>query len=143
MDLLAGAKLKKNCAEADVEADQALENKEIVCFYFSAHWCPPCRQFTPILKDFYEEVSDSGVEIIFVSSDRSLGDMTRYMKESHGDWLAVEIDSDLAKGLKTQFGISGIPALIVCKKDGTVITKTGRQDVQSQGPAAVEQWKKH
>jgi len=140
MDLLAGAKLKKNSGEADVDADQALADKQIVCFYFSAHWCPPCRQFTPILKDFYDEVSDSGVEIIFVSSDRSAADMTSYMKESHGEWLAVEHDSDLGKALKTQFGISGIPALIVCKKDGTVVTKSGRQDVQGKGPGAVQEW---
>jgi thiol-disulfide isomerase/thioredoxin len=30
--------------------------QELVLYYFSAHWCPPCRQFTPLLKDFYEEV---------------------------------------------------------------------------------------
>ena len=28
--------------------------QDLVLYYFSAHWCPPCRQFTPMLKDFYE-----------------------------------------------------------------------------------------
>ena len=37
-----------------ISADKVLEDKNIVCFYFSAHWCPPCRGFTPILKSFYE-----------------------------------------------------------------------------------------
>merc|ERR1712211_211266 len=68
--------------------------KDIILIYFSAHWCPPCRGFTPILKDFYEEVESEGVEIIFVSSDRSPADMISYMKESHGDWLAVEHGSE-------------------------------------------------
>ena len=39
---------------SNVSADQALASKRIVLFYFSAHWCPPCRMFTPMLKDFYD-----------------------------------------------------------------------------------------
>merc|ERR1712213_186580 len=65
-------------------SSEALAGKDIILIYFSAHWCPPCRGFTPILKDFYEEVD--GVEIIFVSSDQSHDAMVAYMKESHGDW---------------------------------------------------------
>jgi len=139
MGLLAGAKLRKG--GNSISAEEALINKGIICFYFSAHWCPPCRQFTPILKDFYEEVGELGVEVIFVSSDRSASEMVNYMKELHGDWLAVEHDSNLAQALKTKFGISGIPALIVCRKDGTLITKSGRQDVQTAGPQALQRWK--
>ena len=78
--------------------------QDLVLYYFSAHWCPPCRQFTPMLKDFYEVQSldqpillkdfvarqyksfsnfhqeAEGIEIVFVSSDRSAEDMTSYMK---------------------------------------------------------------
>ncbi|GLV36728.1 hypothetical protein CBL_02437 [Carabus blaptoides fortunei] len=41
-------------------------------FYFSAHWCPPCRAFTPQLVDTYKMLrkKDPGFEVIFVSSDR-------------------------------------------------------------------------
>ena len=67
--------------------------QDLVLYYFSAHWCPPCRQFTPMLKDFYEVTrllmkvknkyvcqEAEGIEIVFVSSDRSAEDMTSYMK---------------------------------------------------------------
>merc|ERR1712154_624855 len=94
-------------------ADAALAGKDVILIYFSAHWCPPCRGFTPVLKDFYEEVESEGVEIIFVSSDRSPADMVSYMKESHGDWYGVEHGSDLAQGLKQKFGVSGIPCLVL------------------------------
>jgi nucleoredoxin len=29
-----------------------------VAIYFSAHWCPPCRRFTPFLASFYEEMQN-------------------------------------------------------------------------------------
>jgi len=44
-------------------------------------------------------------------------------------------------GLKQKFGVSGIPALIVMKSDGTLVTKDGRAAVQGKGPAAVKDWK--
>ena len=53
MDSLAGQTLVKAYGSS-VPADSALAGKNLVLYYFSAHWCPPCRQFTPMLKDFYE-----------------------------------------------------------------------------------------
>ena len=52
MDCLANQKLLKKNGEV-VEANAVLQNKKIICYYFSAHWCPPCRAFTPVLADFY------------------------------------------------------------------------------------------
>merc|ERR1711862_58179 len=131
MDSLKGAKLVK-ADGSSVEADSALEGKDLILFYFSAHWCPPCWQFTPMLKDFYDEVDN--VEIVFVSSDRSNDDMLSYMKESHGDWLATEHGSPLSNDLKQKFGIQGIPPLVVVKPDGTLVTKDGRAHVCSKQP---------
>ena len=39
--------------ESVVGADSALADKKLIGFYFSAHWCPPCRLFTPVLAEFY------------------------------------------------------------------------------------------
>jgi len=143
MDSLAGATLIK--ADGTTAAAEAvLGDKEIILFYFSAHWCPPCRQFTPMLKDFFEELPDTaGVQIVFVSSDRSEADMLSYMKDSHGEWFATQHNSSVANGIKSKFGISGIPTLVVVKKDGTLITKDGRSYVTSLGPEkALKEWRK-
>ena len=52
MDVLKGQQLLKKSGIV-VDANEALENKRIICFYFSAHWCPPCKVFTPVLTEFY------------------------------------------------------------------------------------------
>ena len=140
---LGGQTLVKLDADwTQVSADDVLSGKRIVCFYFSAHWCPPCRAFTPMLKDAYEELLQEtpDLEIVFVSSDRTADDMKSYMKDAHGSWLAVQHNSELVRELKTKFGISGIPALIVCKADGSVVTQEGRADVQKSGPEGMKKW---
>lgn len=141
MELFKGKSLiKKNGSE--VKAEDALTGKKVVAIYFSAHWCPPCRMFTPFLAETYQELKEDDVsfEVVFVSSDRSSADMLNYMKESHGDWYALKHGDELAQKLKSQFGISGIPTLVVVKGDGSVITLDGRSDVQTKGPAAFREW---
>ena len=79
-----------------------------------------------------------------MSSDKSTEEMFSYMKESHGDWLAVELNSDLSNTLKQKYGVRGIPTLVVVKPDGTLVTKEGRGDVTCKQPKhAVEFWMKN
>ena len=78
-----------------------------------------------------------------MSSDQSPEAMFSYMKESHGAWLAVELNSDLADILKRKYDIKGIPTLVVVKPDGTLVTKEGRKDVSCKQPNhAIEFWMK-
>ena len=51
--------------ESVVSADSALDGKKIIAFYFSAHWCPPCRLFTPVLAEFYS-VSSSWITLCLI-----------------------------------------------------------------------------
>ena len=68
---------------------EALAGKEVVGLYFSAHWCPPCRGFTPKLADAYKGLVAAGkaMEIVFVSSDRDQGSFDEYFGEQ--PWLAL------------------------------------------------------
>jgi len=58
--------------------------------YFSAHWCPPCRGFTPELAKFYKQMKEKvgdKLEIVFVSSDRVEAEWKQYFAEM--PWLSV------------------------------------------------------
>lgn len=89
-----------------VDPEEALRNK-VVGIYFSAGWCPPCRDFTPILCDFYTELVEESdppaqFEIVFVSSDKTSDDMVEYYHDMHGDWLALPWTDDYKKWVTIQ-----------------------------------------
>ena len=124
-----------------VSSDEALQSK-VVALYFSAGWCPPCQHFTPLLKEFYIELKEDEkpFEIVFVSSDKTASDMETYMKQSHGDWLAVPFGNEMIKQLKSRYHVTAIPKLIVVTDDGDVVTAVGRKEVTEQGPTCFTHW---
>merc|ERR1711912_135527 len=75
---LFGDKLLTKDGEKDTS--DVLKDKEYVMIYFSAHWCPPCRAFTPTLADKYK-AKTKNAEIVFVSGDKSDDSFQEYYKE--------------------------------------------------------------
>eukprot|EP00438_Fugacium_kawagutii_P030401 Skav230844 [mRNA] locus=scaffold3471:169667:173653:+ [translate_table: standard] len=62
-----------------------------VALYFSAHWCPPCRGFTPQLAAALAGDRFPQIKVVFCSSDRSEGDFQSYYAEM--PWLALPFGS--------------------------------------------------
>mmetsp|Transcript_66818 Transcript_66818/g.118305 ORF Transcript_66818/g.118305 Transcript_66818/m.118305 type:complete len:455 (+) Transcript_66818:65-1429(+) len=131
-----GAKLLKGGEE--VETRTAFEGKKAIALYFSAHWCPPCRGFTPKLAEWYKkDLAEKGLEVVFVSSDQSEADFTGYYKEQ--PWLALPYSArDKKAELSKKYKVEGIPSLVIINPtDGSVITKDGRSAV-SQDPTGTK-----
>jgi thiol-disulfide isomerase/thioredoxin len=115
---------------------ELLADKTAVFLYFSAHWCPPCRQFTPMLVQAYNQhLKKKGVEVIFVSSDRDESSFKDYFGQM--PWLAVEFSDRKTKEiLSTKFEIQGIPALIALDSTGKLISKDARSVIMSDPSAS-------
>lgn len=116
---------------------------KIIGVYYSAHWCPPCRQFTPALAKFHAELKkqNANFEVVFVSCDESEEDMWSYFQDHHGDYLVVNYDSPLRESIMGTHGVQGIPMLVIMKDDGTVITKDGREGVSGSSPMeSFQKW---
>lgn len=122
-----------------------LQGKHIAV-YFSAHWCPPCRTFTPKLIETYKKMKAKGVEfeIIFASSDKEQKQFDEYYAEM--PWLAIPYSDRARKqALSQKFGVTGIPALVIMDKDMKVINPNARLRVSNDpegddfpwGPKAV------
>jgi len=107
---------------------------EVVGLYFSAHWCPPCRKFTPMLGQFYEKLKASGksFEIVFVSSDKDDASFSEYYGEQ-ASWLALPFAARATKeALAKKYKVRGIPSFVVLDgATGETITLDGRDGVAS------------
>jgi len=125
-----GNKLKTKTGE--VNTVDALKDCDVVGFYFSAHWCPPCRGFTPRLAEFYKKMKAAGkkFEIVFLSSDKNQEAFDDYYKESH-PWLAVPYSQRKIKNKTSgKMKVQGIPTLVfVDPKTGKVTNTEGRNVV--------------
>ena len=60
--------------------EKAIGDAEIIAIYNSAHWCPPCRAFTPILATAFQNMVKEGfkIQIVFASCDKSQGQFDEY-----------------------------------------------------------------
>ncbi|XP_060534104.1 nucleoredoxin-like [Cylas formicarius] len=111
-------------------------------FYFSAHWCPPCRAFTPQLADAYKIVRkrEPHFEIIFVSSDRSIDSYNAYLESM--PWLSVPFQhASVRAELAQLYGIRGIPTLLLLDSNGHVITMDARAELAEDPLAQNFPWK--
>jgi len=98
---------------------------EMYAFYFSAHWCPPCRAFTPKLVEFYndhEEFAGRKFELIFVSSDRDEDAFDDYMTGDEMPWPAIKYRYAKKIDEVRKYAGSGIPCLVLVDKEGKVLS---------------------
>lgn len=63
--------LKKGLEETSVGEVIGQSSLKLLMFYFSMHNCPPCREFTPLLDELYQEMNEQEqqMEVVFFSGD--------------------------------------------------------------------------
>ena len=109
-----------------------IKESPLIGIYFSAHWCPPCRGFTPILSKFYNEINKEKkqIEIIFISFDRDEKSFKEYYDTM--PWVTLPFSNDKKKTIAKAYSINGIPALFVFDNQGKLIDSDARTTVQAK-----------
>lgn len=139
-----GNEFKKMLASAGVEfltsangevPWSAIEGK-IICLYFSANWCRPCKSFTPRLVQVYKFLKKKGkrLEIVFVSSDRDKNAYEEHLQTM--PWLAIPFDLNTYRQLTSRFNVNHIPALIPLGLDGKSVEENAVNMVEDYGADA-------
>lgn len=108
------------------------ESPKFTALYFSAHWCPPCRLFTPKLVEWYKgfKAKHPNFELVFVSGDRDEDSMKKYIKEAGMPWPAVAFDKAEGEAFQ-QFSSDGIPYLVLIDENGKALTAKPGNEWQS------------
>eukprot|EP00931_Biecheleriopsis_adriatica_P073552 TRINITY_DN47812_c0_g1_i1.p1 TRINITY_DN47812_c0_g1~~TRINITY_DN47812_c0_g1_i1.p1 ORF type:complete len:4288 (-),score=931.49 TRINITY_DN47812_c0_g1_i1:37-12879(-) len=128
----------KNAMDVD-----ALGATTLIGIYFSAHWCPPCRGFTPKLGATYSQLAASQpgqFEIVFVSSDRSAEEFKEYFASMPWNFAADFQDATLRQELGQVFGVQGIPTLCLVTPDGHVVAMDGRDKIMEDPAGSNFPW---
>lgn len=109
LGLLIGPRLLKGGTEVKTSTLRG-----IVGVYFSAHWCGPCRSFTPQFRKVYERAKSKGraFEVVFMSSDHDEQSFKEYFATM--PWHAIPYEQRARyQHLNALFQIRGIPALVL------------------------------
>jgi thiol-disulfide isomerase/thioredoxin len=95
----------------------AHQDKDIVLLDFWASWCGPCRMAMPVLVDVAKQYADKGVRYFAINLREEPQTIRRYLKEAQLD-ITVPLDKDGSAA--RQYGVSGIPTMVIVGKDGLV-----------------------
>ncbi len=104
-----------------------------------AHWCGPCRHFTPKLVEKYNEHVAAGrpFEVVFLSWDEDLAAFDKYYAEM--PWKKADYGEKARNQFLSRFfGVRGIPTLLLFDEFGQLITTNGREAVSD---LSFEDWK--
>jgi thiol-disulfide isomerase/thioredoxin len=97
---------------------------EIYLVYFGAHWCPPCRAFSPRLLERYRRLKEQAptrFELVFVSDDHSHDEQVGYVRGLGMPWPILKYaDIGSAHAVEKSAG-PAIPDLVVLTRDGDMI----------------------
>ena len=77
--------------------------------------CPPCKAFTPMLRDAYEAINkdEKKFEVIFVSSDQTEDAFKEYFGTM--PFLALPYNSEIKEVLSDYFEVEGTISLLTLK----------------------------
>ncbi|XP_034401988.1 nucleoredoxin-like protein 1 [Cyclopterus lumpus] len=123
-----------------------LENRILMLFFASAK-CGKCRDFLPVLNDFFKRLKDPAyieypklLTLVYVSLDQSEAQQDRFLKELHKKVLFLAFDDPYRKELQAKFKVKDVPTVVVLRPDGSVLAPDAVQDICRFGCDCFRDW---
>lgn len=123
-----------------VEAAAVKANK-VIGVYFSAHWCGPCRHFTPELAEFYKKVKaarPNDFEVVYAALwQEKKTEFDEYYESM--PWVALPHADPRIEKWADELEVNGIPSFQIFHPDGKHVTDDGRV-ISQMKEKGVEDW---
>ncbi len=116
---------------------KVVRGRMVVGIYFSADWCTPCVQFTPLLMSLHASRRAHGMaaaksippfEVILVLRCHDAAATKQYFSKM--PWTAMPHAESIGHrglALMEEFGVTSIPTLILLNGEGAVICREGQE----------------
>lgn len=94
------------------------KGKKYVIVDFWASWCGPCRKEIPNLKNIYKQFASKGLEIVSVSTDKSIKAWQKALDEEQLPWSNFRDESGIAE----VYSVKAIPAIFLLDANGMILS---------------------
>jgi thiol-disulfide isomerase/thioredoxin len=87
---------------------------------FWATWCGPCVAELPNVLAAYEKYHTNGFDVLAVSLDRDVTDLSKFVAEKKIPWAQI---FEGAEDIAEKFGIEQIPTTFLLDRDGKILAR--------------------
>ncbi|XP_038163320.1 nucleoredoxin-like protein 1 [Cyprinodon tularosa] len=123
-----------------------LENRILMLFFASAD-CERCQKFAPVLNSFFKKLKDPAyieypklLALIYISLDQSVQQQEKILKELNKRTLFLAFEDQYREELQVMFKVKDIPAVVVLRPDGSVLSQNAVQDIYRLGTDCFRNW---
>ena len=96
---------------------------KVTLLVFGATWCPSCRHEIPILKEYYNELKDDGLNVLAIDIQESEKKVKSFVEKQQINYPVV-LDSSAKAAML--YKVVGIPLNVILDKSGVIVYKENR-----------------
>ncbi len=99
---------------------ESFAKDKVTLLVFGATWCPACRHEIPILKEYYNDLKDEGLNVLGIDIQESERKVKSFVEKNQ---INYPVALDLNAGVAILYKVVGIPLNIVLDKNGVIVYK--------------------